>query len=109
MATYDIDITEEAKIDLAHYSAFERKIILSEIRTQLTQQPDVETKNRKRLRDNPIAAWELRVGRLRVFYEVGSCLTELEDSHETIRMVTIVSVGHKEHNVLWIRGKEVQL
>jgi len=25
------------------------------------------------------------------------------------RTVSIVSVGHKEHNVLWVRGKEVQL
>jgi hypothetical protein len=24
-------------------------------------------------------------------------------------MVSIVSVGHKEHNVLFIRGKEVQI
>jgi hypothetical protein len=29
-----------------------------------------ETRNRKPLRDNPLADWELRVGRFRVFYEV---------------------------------------
>ena len=34
-----------------------------------------------------------------IFYEV----------HEMTRTVSIVSVGHKEHNVLWVRGKEVQL
>jgi mRNA-degrading endonuclease RelE of RelBE toxin-antitoxin system len=96
MAKYEIDITEEAKSDLSHYSAYERKIIVSESRSQLTHEPEVETKNRKRLRDNPIAKWELRVGRFRIFYDV-------------TQTVTIVSVGHKEHNVLWVRGKEVLL
>jgi len=59
----------------------------------------VETKNRKSLRDNPIAPWELRIGKYRVFYEV----------NEPGQMVSIVSVGHKEHNVLLIGGKEVQI
>ena len=99
MESFRIDVTEEAKVDLSHYTAFERKIIVSEIREQLTHQPHAETKNRKPLRDNPLASWELRVGKYRVFYEVD----------ETARAVSIVSIGHKEHNVLWIRGKEVQL
>jgi len=99
MASFQIDVTEEAKGDLSSYTTFERKIIVSEIREQLTHQPQVETKNRKPLRDNPIVSWELRVGKYRVFYEVD----------ETASTVSVVSVGHKEHNVLWIRGKEVQL
>jgi mRNA-degrading endonuclease RelE of RelBE toxin-antitoxin system len=96
---YDIEVTEEAKLDLSNYTAFDRKIIVSEIRSQLTYQPNVETKNRKRLRDNPLASWALRVGQFRVFYEVT----------EAILMVSVVAVGHKEHNVLWVRGKEVKL
>ena len=99
MASYRIEVTEDAKVDLSHYSAFERKLIVSEIREQLTHQPLVETKNRKSLRDNPIASWELRIGKFRVFYEV----------NEPVEMVSIVSVGHKVHNILLIRGKEVQL
>ena len=39
------------------------------------------------------------LGKFRVFYEV----------NEPAEMVSIVSVGHKVHNVLLIRGKEVQL
>lgn len=78
---------------------FERKIIVSDIRDQLIDQPDLETKNRKLLRENPIATWELRVGKYRVFYEVD----------RTAQVVSIVSIGHKEHNVLLIRGKEVNL
>jgi mRNA-degrading endonuclease RelE of RelBE toxin-antitoxin system len=99
MAAYEIEVSEAAKIDLSYYSAFERKIITSEIRAQLADQPMVETKNRKPLRDNPLASWELRVGRYRVFYEVA----------ETVRIVAILAVGHKEHNVLLIRGKEVKI
>jgi mRNA-degrading endonuclease RelE of RelBE toxin-antitoxin system len=99
MATYEIEVSEEAKQDLLYYSAFERKIITSEIRAQLAVQPMMETKNRKPLRDNPLASWELRVGRYRVFYEVA----------QAVRIVAILAVGHKEHNVLLIRGREVKL
>ena len=99
MAQYQIEVTEEAKADLSHYTAFERKIITAGIRTQLTQLPLVETRRRKKLRDNPIAAWEMRAGKYRVFYEVD----------EASRRVRIVAVGHKEHEVLLVRGKEVKL
>lgn len=99
MASYQIEVTEEAKGDLFYYTVFERKIIVSRIREQLTHQPHVETKNCKPLRDKPLASWELRVGKYRVFYEV----------NETANTVSVVSVGHKEHNLLLIRGKEVQL
>jgi len=47
MPAYEIQVSEEAKLDLLHYSAFERKMIASEIRAQLGDQPTVETKNRK--------------------------------------------------------------
>jgi mRNA-degrading endonuclease RelE of RelBE toxin-antitoxin system len=99
MAEYLIEVTEDAKADLYYYVAFERKIITSEIRTQLRHQPSRETKNRKRLRDHPIASWEIRSGKYRVFYEVD----------ETSRKVTIVAVGHKEHNALFIRGWKVRI
>lgn len=99
MAEYRIEITQEAKADLYYYTAFERKTIISEVRTQLAYQPSVETKNRKKLRDNPVAAWELRSGKYRIFYEVD----------DPTRKITIVAVGHKEHNTLFIRGKEVTI
>ena len=99
MAEYQVNVKDEAKVDLDHYSAFERKTIVSEIRVQLTHEPLVETKNRKPLRQNPIASWELRVGKYRVFYEVD----------DTGRTVTVVSIGHKEHNALLVRGREVRI
>ncbi len=81
------------------YRAFAKKTIVDAIRDQLSDQPDVETNRRKQLRDNPIAQWELRIGRFRIFYEITS----------DEKRVTIVSVGHKEHNELYIRGKRVEL
>ncbi len=99
MPSYKIEVTEEAKTDLAYYTAFERKIMVSQIHHQLSEEPMVETKNRKPLRDNPVASWELRVGKFRVFYEVD----------DPARLIVVVSVGHKEHNVLIIRGKAVQI
>ncbi|MBM3335040.1 type II toxin-antitoxin system RelE/ParE family toxin, partial [Candidatus Sumerlaeota bacterium] len=53
----------------------------------------------KIMRQNPLAPWELRAGQYRVFYEVD----------EVSQKVVIVAVGHKEHNVLRIRGEEVKL
>lgn len=99
MVEYQIEVTEEAKTDLYYYTASERKNVAKEIRTQLTNQPLIETKNRQKLRDNPIAPWELRSGKYRIFYEVD----------ETSRKVAIVAIGHKEHNILMIRGKEVKI
>lgn len=99
MPTYILDITEDANEDLSYYRAFERKVIVDEIVAQLVDQPDAETHSRKILRDNPIARLELKVGKFRVFYEI--------DPDE--KLVTVVSIGHKQHNVLYIRGKVVQL
>jgi mRNA-degrading endonuclease RelE of RelBE toxin-antitoxin system len=99
MELYHIAVTEAAKADLSYYTSFERKIIAAAMRAQLTDSPVVETRNRKRLRDNPIARWELRSGHYRIFYEID----------ETARQVSIIAVGHKDHNRLFIRGQEVQL
>jgi mRNA-degrading endonuclease RelE of RelBE toxin-antitoxin system len=99
MPTFTIEVAQDAKEDLSSYTAFERKMIVTQIRSQLSSEPAVETRNRKALRDNPLAKWELRIGRYRVFYEID----------EAGLIVRILAVGHKEHNVLWIKGKEVQL
>ncbi len=50
------------------------------------------------MRPNPIAPWELRIGDLRVFYDV------LETPEPIIH-----AVGIKSHNRLFIGGDEVQL
>jgi mRNA-degrading endonuclease RelE of RelBE toxin-antitoxin system len=97
--SYRIEITDDAKADLLCFDAYERKIILTGIKEQLTHEPFKETKNRKRLRDNPIAPWELRIGKYRIFYEL----------NDNVITVVIIAAGMKKHNVLYIRNKEVKI
>jgi mRNA-degrading endonuclease RelE of RelBE toxin-antitoxin system len=99
MSAWKIELTEDARTDLQWYRAFERKMILPQIRQELGQEPVTETRNRKRLRDNPIAPWELRIGKYRVFYHLPV----------DTPIVSVVAIGHKEHNVLFVRGQEVLL
>ena len=47
-----------------------------------------------------MAPWELRVGRLRVYFDV-----EQEPRH----VVRILAVGIKDGNRVWIGGQEVEL
>lgn len=75
-------------------------MLLTAIEAQLLHEPLLETRNRKRLRPNPLASWELRVGDLRVFYRVGE---------EGAKKVYILAVGEKRGNSLWIGGEEVKL
>ncbi len=96
---YEITITAEAEDDLAIFRAIDRKRISEAIVIQLTHQAEVESRHRKRLRENPIASWELRVENFRIFYNVDG---------ETVTVV-IVGVGQKRHNRLYFRGGEVQL
>ncbi|HET8563540.1 MAG TPA: hypothetical protein VFM35_06685 [Candidatus Binatia bacterium] len=64
---------------------------------QLRDEPTNETRNRKPMRPNPIAPWELRIGNLRVYYEV--------EEHPESKVV-ILAVGVKERNRVRI-GKDV--
>ena len=68
------------------------------VETQLAREPLVETRNRKRLRPNPIAPWELRVRDMRVFYEV-----------DEPGVVTVFAIGTKRSNRLYIEGEEIEL
>ena len=78
----------------------DRTTVLDTIRRQLVHEPLKETRNRKPLRPNPIAPWELRVGHLRVFYEVAGAESGV---------VRILAVRRKRRSALVIGGKEVQL
>ena len=78
----------------------DRVIVLSAVELQLGHQPDQQTRNRKQLRSNPIAPWELRIGELRVFYDV-------EEEPEAV--VRVRAVGIKDHGILKIGGEEFSL
>ena len=96
---YKIEITADAKADLSFLKAFEKKSILQAIKEHLSYEPLKETRNRKKLRENILAPWELRNGKYRIFYKV----------ENDIVTVIVVSIGMKKHNTLFIRGKEVML
>ena len=71
--------------------------LLDAIEKQLAYQPTNETRNRKPMRPNPIAPWELRVGSMRVYYDV---------QETPKKIVYIIAVGIKKRNQVWI-GKEL--
>jgi mRNA-degrading endonuclease RelE of RelBE toxin-antitoxin system len=96
---FPIVFTEEALQDFRELRRFEQQKIVTAIETQLAHQPEVETRNRKRLRPNPFAEWELRVARFRVFYTVDPATPQ----------VNIIAVGRKLRNKLFIRGEEFEL
>jgi mRNA-degrading endonuclease RelE of RelBE toxin-antitoxin system len=96
---YDIEYTLEALEDLKRFRKYEQQQIVDQIDEQLSDEPSHETRNRKRLRPNTVAEFELRITRFRVFYDV--------DENENL--VKIESVGHKEGSHLFICGKEYQL
>lgn len=68
--SYTIQYAAETEEHLAALTARQRSMIFDAVDEQLTHQPTVETKNRKPMRPNPIAPWELRIGKLRVYYDV---------------------------------------
>jgi mRNA interferase RelE/StbE len=67
---FDVGFVPSADEDLDHYETHQQRIILTAIATLLSVDAHVPSKRRKRLRSNPLAPWELRVGEFRVFYEV---------------------------------------
>lgn len=97
---YEVVFADPVQAHLRWLTARENAIVLTAIQVQLVHEPLVRTRRRKPLRPNPVAPWELRVGNLRVFYDV------VDHPRDTVR---IVAVGRKRGNVLSIAGKEILL
>ncbi len=66
---------------------------------ELRHTPDVQTRNRKLLRTNALAPFELRVADVRVFYDIS----------RDPDVVLVVAVGVKEGNRLRMGGEVVEL
>lgn len=92
---YQIGFTPSALADLSWFRKSDQTIILDRIVQQLTHQPDTETRNRKRLRPNRTAEWELRIGEFRIFYDV----------LVPPALVEIKVIGYKDGNKLVVQGK----
>lgn len=94
---YRIEYSPDTENHLQYLTKHQQRIILDAVENQLQYQPDVETRNRKPMRPNPLAPWELRIGNLRVYYDI---------KNEPKHIVYIRAVGIKERNNVKI-GKEV--
>ncbi len=92
-----VEVGQSANNDLNFYKKYEQKIIVKCILTYLHFDANNETRKRKKLRPNPIAPWELRIGKYRIFYEINQ------------KTAKVLAIGHKEHNELFIRGKKVEI
>lgn len=97
---YTIEYSPETLDHLRVLTASQRTAVFDAVDIQLKHQPTVETRNRKPMRPNPLAPWELRIGTLRVYYDV-------EESSEP--KVLIRAVGIKERNRVRIGRKEIEL
>ncbi len=97
---YRIRFAESAEEHFAKLTARQQAIVLDAVKVQLQHEPLRETRNRKRLRPNPLAPWELRAGPLRVFYEV--------DARE-VDHVNVLAIGIKRRNQLIVAGKEIRI
>ena len=97
---YEVEFAESVEAHFGALTARERATVLDMIRRQLLHEPLQETRHRKPLRPNPIAPWELRIGQLRVFYEVVGGETGI---------VRILAVGRKVRNTLTIGDTEIRL
>ena len=94
-----IEFTPEAVEDIRLLRKYDQQQILAAIESQLAHQPTGETRNRKQLRPNQLAEWELRIGEFRVFYDV-----DVENA-----LVKVEAIGHKQGNKLFVRGEEYEL
>ncbi|MEQ9485936.1 type II toxin-antitoxin system RelE family toxin [Coleofasciculus sp. F4-SAH-05] len=93
---YRIEYSPESETHLQYLTARQQAIVLDTVDEQLMYQPTVETKNRKLMRPNPLAPWELRIGNLRVYYDI---------EEEPDAVVYINAVGIKERNQVRIAGE----
>ncbi len=91
---YRITITEEAEAQLKSLPIREQRTVEAVVHARLCDQPMTPTKAIKRLRANPVAEFELRVGDLRVLYDV--------EEEEVILLI----VGRKVGNTLFVSGEE---
>ncbi len=94
---WTVILKESVIDDLRWLGRKEARLLLKAAETHLSAEPLAETRNLKTLRPNPVAQRELRLfGKYRVLFNVNG---------ET-RQVTIVLVGEKRGNALFVRGEE---
>jgi mRNA-degrading endonuclease RelE of RelBE toxin-antitoxin system len=97
---YLIRYARQAEAHVAALPARQQRVVIDAVERHLRHEPTVVTRTRKRMSQNPVAPWELRIGDLRAYYDV---------VHEPEPTVQIVAVGVKRGNQVRIGGKVVEL
>jgi mRNA-degrading endonuclease RelE of RelBE toxin-antitoxin system len=97
LVAYRIEYSPDVKDHLHALTTRQQSMVIDGVDKQLRHRPTLETRNRKPMRPNLVAPWEMRLGNLRVYYEV---------EQEPEAVVRILAVGIKERNRVRI-GKEV--
>ncbi|MBI2907014.1 MAG: hypothetical protein HYX92_05100 [Chloroflexi bacterium] len=97
---YRIEYSPDAEDHLRRLTAKEQRTVLDRVDKLLVHEPTTETRNRKPMRPNPVAPWELRIGNLRVYYD-------MEEDPEAV--VSIRAVGVKMRNRVCIGTEVIEL
>jgi mRNA-degrading endonuclease RelE of RelBE toxin-antitoxin system len=97
---FRIEYTADAVKHLAGLTARQSATVLDQVERKLKHQPTQASRNRKLLRANAIAPWDLRLGELRVYFDVS------EDPRPT---VTVRAIGIKVRDRVLIAGREADL
>jgi mRNA-degrading endonuclease RelE of RelBE toxin-antitoxin system len=95
-----IEFTKAAVRHFGDLDPPRRARIRDAIVRHLAHEPAVETRRHKRLRPNTLATWRLRVGELRVYYDI---------TDDVPPVVVIKAIGIKERSRLVIGGEEIEL
>ncbi len=98
--SYQIEYTDAAIDHLKFLTTRQQRTVLDTVDEQLKYEPLVETRNRKPMEPNSLATWELRIGNLRVYYDV---------EENTVSVVYIQAVGVKNRNRVRIGQEEIEL
>ena len=97
---YRIEYCSDVENHLRVLTVRQQAIVLDAVEKHLTYQPRVETKNRKPMRPNPLAPWELRIGNIRVYYDV---------QEEPTCVVFVRAVGIKRRRQVSIGEQVIEL
>jgi len=96
---YPIEFTPNAREHFAAFTARQRAMLRDGIVRHLVNRPTVGTRQRRRLRPNSLAGSRLRIGNLRVYYDV----------LDTPKPVVLVqAIGIKVRNRVFVAGEEIE-
>ncbi|MCX6639678.1 MAG: type II toxin-antitoxin system RelE/ParE family toxin [bacterium] len=100
LLSFNIEYSPDAVGHLKTLTARQQRLVLDSVEEQLASEPLIETRHRKPMRPNPVAPWELRIGNLRVYYDIELTPTPV---------VVILAIGIKLREKVRIGNEVVNL